>query len=138
MLSFHAGVPYTQTMLWFGILAFFWLRKELAYGLNKQPAATLVSAGAWSYSLYLMHVPAMRIYAKLPVPNFGAELNWCLAIGFILVSAYVFYLVVERPSHRLAQRLGTSKSPAPLRVPQRVPEPDSFTPRSKSPRAISI
>jgi len=58
--------------------------EELAYGLNKQPASALVSAGAWSYSRYLMHVPAMRIYGKLPVPNLGAGLNWCLAIGLIL------------------------------------------------------
>jgi peptidoglycan/LPS O-acetylase OafA/YrhL len=136
MLSFHAGVPYTQTMLWFGILAFFWLRKELAHGLNKRPAGALVSAGAWSYSLYLIHVPAMRIYAKLPVPNFGAGLNWCLAIGFILGSAYVFYLVVERPSHRLARRLGTSQFFQLQRAPEPVPDP--FAARGKSARAASV
>jgi peptidoglycan/LPS O-acetylase OafA/YrhL len=138
MLSFHASVHYPQTMLWFGILAYFWLRKELAYGLNKQPAAALVSAGAWSYSLYLMHVPAMCIYAKLPVPNFGAGLNWCLAIVFILGSAYLFYVVVERPSHRLARRLGTSKSPAAQAVSQLVPDHSSFAPRANSARAASI
>jgi len=138
MLSFHGGVPYTQTMLWFGILAYFWLRKELAYGLNKQPATGLVSAGAWSYSLYLMHVPAMRIYARLRVPNFGAELNWCLAIGFILGSAYIFYLVVERPSHRLARRLGTAKSPEARSIAQRPPDTSSFAPRAKSARAASV
>lgn len=138
MLSFHGGVHYTQTMLWFGILAYFWLRKELAYGLSEQPAGALVSAGAWSYSLYLMHVPAMRMYSRLPVPNFGAELNWCLAIGFILVSAFVFYLVVERPSHRLARRLGTGTSAAAHRFPQRVAGASSFAARGKSARSISI
>jgi peptidoglycan/LPS O-acetylase OafA/YrhL len=137
MLSFHASVHYPQTMLWFGVLAYFWLQKELAYGLNQQPSGALVSAGAWSYSLYLMHVPAMRIYAKLPVPNFGAEVNWCLAIGFILASAYVFYLVVERPSHRLARWLGTSHSPTAQRITQLTPGPDRFVPRSKSAKVIS-
>jgi peptidoglycan/LPS O-acetylase OafA/YrhL len=130
MLSFHAGVPYTQTMLWFGILAYFWMRKELAYGLNRQPASALVSAGAWSYSLYLVHVPAMRIYSKFSVPNFGASLNWCLAIAFILGSAYVFYLVVERPSHRLARRLGTGKSAAAQPIPHFVPNSGSFAARA--------
>ena len=137
MLSFHAAVPYTQTMLWFGILAFFWLRKELAYSLNKQPAGALVSAGGWSYSLYLVHIPSLHIYAQLRVPNFGAQLNWCLAIGFVMGSAYLFYLVVERPSHRLARRLGTGERPAPQRISQPAVH-DSFAPRGKSARAISI
>jgi peptidoglycan/LPS O-acetylase OafA/YrhL len=138
MPSFHAGVPYTRTMLWFEILACFWLRKELAYGLHKQSVGALVSAGAWSYSLYLMDVPAMRIYATQPVPRFGAGLNWRLAISFSLGSVDLFYVVVEGPSHRLARRLGTSKSPELQRILRRVAGPDSFAVRDKSVRAISM
>jgi peptidoglycan/LPS O-acetylase OafA/YrhL len=105
--------------------------------LNKQPAGALVSAGGWSYSLYLVHIPSLHIYAQLRVPNFGAQLNWCLAIGFVMGSAYLFYLVVERPSHRLARRLGTGERPAPQRISQPAVH-DSFAPRGKSARAISI
>jgi peptidoglycan/LPS O-acetylase OafA/YrhL len=55
MLHFKGGVPYTQTMMWFGILAYFWVRKEIAYGKTRTPNRWLVAAGAWSYSLYLVH-----------------------------------------------------------------------------------
>lgn len=109
MLNFHGKVPYTQTMLWFGVLTYFWLKKELAYGMDKQPVAVLAWAGAWSYSLYLMHVPAIAIYERLPVHGLGPVLNWCALLGFILAVAYAFYLLVEKPSHRLARMLGSSK-----------------------------
>lgn len=109
MLNFHGGVPYTQTMLWFGILTYFWLKKELAYGMDKKPVAILAWGGAWSYSLYLMHVPAMAMYERLPLHSFGPLAGWCSVIGFILAVAYVFYLLVEKPSHLLARKIGTSR-----------------------------
>jgi peptidoglycan/LPS O-acetylase OafA/YrhL len=55
MLPFKGGVAYIQTMMCFGILAYWWVRKEIAYGKTHAPNQWLVAAGAWSYSLYLVH-----------------------------------------------------------------------------------
>jgi peptidoglycan/LPS O-acetylase OafA/YrhL len=51
-----------------------------------------------------MHIPAIMFFKKLPLPNFGYNLNWCATIAFIMGISYLFYLCVERPSHRLARK----------------------------------
>ena len=106
MLHFKVHVSYTQTMIPFGVLAFLWIRQEIRYGMFKSPWTRLVSAGGWSYSLYLIHGPAMYTFAKrIPVPNLGVVGNWCAAYTFILTLSYVFYRLVEKPSHRLAREI---------------------------------
>jgi peptidoglycan/LPS O-acetylase OafA/YrhL len=105
MIHFKAKVSSTQTMLWFGILAYFWIKKEIAYSKHHQPWTLLASWGLWSYSLYLMHVPALALLAKLQVPSIGYILDWCVSIAFIGGISYLFYLSVEKPSHRLARRV---------------------------------
>ena len=98
-------------MIPFGLLAFFWIRQEIRYGMFKPPWASLVSAGGWSYSLYLIHGPAMYVFAKrLAVPNLGIVGNWSAAYAFILVASYVFYRLVERPSHRIAREISSRTS----------------------------
>jgi peptidoglycan/LPS O-acetylase OafA/YrhL len=110
MLNFKVGIYFPQTMMWFGIVAYFWLRKELAFDANRQAgskiARLLMAGGAWSYSLYLMHLPVMTIFDKLKIPNFGPVVNWCISIAFVLICSYVFYLMVERPAHQLARKVG--------------------------------
>jgi peptidoglycan/LPS O-acetylase OafA/YrhL len=111
MLHFKIHVSYTQTMIPFGVLACLWIRQEIRYGMFKPPWAGLASAGGWSYSLYLIHGPAMYIFAKrLLVPNLGPVGNWCLAYAFILTASYIFFRLVERPSHRLARRISLRPS----------------------------
>jgi hypothetical protein len=36
-----------------------------------------------------------------------------LILGFVLLSAYVFYLAIERPSHSLARRIRLLHAAAP-------------------------
>jgi peptidoglycan/LPS O-acetylase OafA/YrhL len=110
MLHFKCGVPYTQTMIWFGVLAYFWVKNELAYGKFHPPNRQLAAAGAWSYSLYLMHAQGMSLYARLPIPFLGYILNWLLTISTSLGFSYLFYLLVERPSHSLARRIKLTQS----------------------------
>jgi len=105
MLHFKVGVPYTQTMIWFGLLAYFWVKNEIAYGKHSTPNRYLVSAGAWSYSLYLVHAPGMGFYWRLPVPNLGYLFNWIATMLSSLGFSYIFYLLVERPSHNLARKI---------------------------------
>ena len=108
MLHFKGGIPYTQTMSWFGLLAYFWVRNEIAYGKHAMPNRYLARAGAWSYSLYLVHAPGMGFYWRLPIPNLGYLLNWFATMLSSLGFSYVFYLLVERPSHNLARRFVVS------------------------------
>jgi peptidoglycan/LPS O-acetylase OafA/YrhL len=135
-LNFFANVPYPLTMLWFGIVAYFWIRNELAYGKNHNPSKLLVFGGAWSYSLYLFHEPAMRVVQKLNLPNFGDMPNWVLATGLILAMSYLFYVLIERPSHKLARMFRTAgvseksaaktpalDAPSPAAVQTALPEP---------------
>jgi peptidoglycan/LPS O-acetylase OafA/YrhL len=110
MLHFKGGVPYTQTMVWFGILAYWWVRKEIAYGKMRAPNRYLVWAGAWSYSLYLLHHEGAMLFERLPVPSFGHVLTWFGAMGSSLAISYAFYLLIERPSHRLARKVRLSRS----------------------------
>jgi peptidoglycan/LPS O-acetylase OafA/YrhL len=110
MLHFKAHLPLTQTMAWFGLIAYFWVKNEIAYGKSHAPSRVLAWAGLWSYSLYLVHAQAADIWGwlivRLGAPNIGPRLTWCGVISSSLVGAYIFYLIVERPSHRLARRLG--------------------------------
>jgi peptidoglycan/LPS O-acetylase OafA/YrhL len=111
MLHFKFGVTRTQAMLCFGILAYFWIRKELEYSKIHPTWTRLASAGAWSYSLYLMHIPALMIFNKLRLPSLGYNVDWCAAMAFIMGLSYLFYLCIERPSHRLARKFGATSGP---------------------------
>jgi peptidoglycan/LPS O-acetylase OafA/YrhL len=116
MLHFKAKIPYTQTMVWFGVLAYFWVKKEIEYSGSRAPNKYLVAAGAWSYSLYLMHAQGMELFGKLPIPYLGYILSWCLTMAFSLGTAYVFYRVVEKPSHELARKIRLVGARAPERA----------------------
>jgi peptidoglycan/LPS O-acetylase OafA/YrhL len=105
ILHFKVGIPYTQTLLWFGVLAYFWIRMELAYGRSSSPNRYLVSLGFWSYSLYLIHWEGPAIFKMLPIPNLGFLGNWFGVLAISLGLSYLFYLLVENPSHRLARRI---------------------------------
>jgi peptidoglycan/LPS O-acetylase OafA/YrhL len=105
MLHFKGGIPYTQTMVWFGVLAYWWVRKEIAYGNTRAPNSYLVAAGAWSYSLYLVHHEGGVLYSRLRLPDLGPMATWFGVMACSLTFAYVFYLSVERPSHQLARRV---------------------------------
>ena len=39
------------------------------------------------------------------MPNLGSGVTWILFTLFVLVFAYGFYLLIERPAHRLSRRV---------------------------------
>ena len=105
MMHFKLGVSYTQTMLWFGVLAYFWLRSEIAHGKNHAPNRHLVAAGAWSYSLYLIHAQGGGFFERLHLPSLGGVPDWIMVMASSLLFSYLFYLLIERPSHKLARKI---------------------------------
>jgi peptidoglycan/LPS O-acetylase OafA/YrhL len=107
MLHFKAHLSLTQTMAWFGIIAYLWVKNEIAWSKTRAPSRVLAWAGLWSYSLYLVHAQTADLWYASDIQNVGPRLFWCGVILSSLVGAYAFYLVVERPSHRLARWIGT-------------------------------
>jgi peptidoglycan/LPS O-acetylase OafA/YrhL len=126
MLHFKAKISYTLTMIGFGAIAYFWVKKEIEYSRHHAPNKYLVAAGAWSYSLYLMHVQGMELYAWLRIPFLGYIPTWCLTMLSSLLFAYVFYALVERPSHRLARSIKLERAAPSVAAssiaPQRIGE----------------
>jgi peptidoglycan/LPS O-acetylase OafA/YrhL len=126
MVHFKAKVSYPLPMIVFGVIAYFWVRKEIEYSRHRAPSKYLIAAGAWSYSLYLVHVQGMELFAWLPIPYLGYIPQWCLTMLSSLLFAYVFYALVERPSHRLARSIKLNSpartAPASAIAPQRIGE----------------
>jgi peptidoglycan/LPS O-acetylase OafA/YrhL len=123
MLHFKAKISYGPPMIAFGVVAYFWVKKELEHSRVHAPNKYLVAAGAWSYSLYLVHIQGMEVPGSLHIPFLGYIPTWCLTMLSSLAFAYVFYVVVESPSHRLARRIklsGPTRPAAEVIAPQRV------------------
>jgi peptidoglycan/LPS O-acetylase OafA/YrhL len=106
ILRFHTPVGYPWTLNIFGFIAVLWIARELGWFSNSKPNRFLEWVGGWSYSLYLFHVLAMAMYTSIDKPNFGFFFNWSLMITFVMVSSFLFYLIVERPAHNAARYLG--------------------------------
>lgn len=114
MLHFKAHVPVTQTMVWFGLIAYLWVKNEITWSKTRSPSRVLAWAGLWSYSLYLVHVQAEWLWYWpqahwLSGATIGSRLNWFAVILSSLLGSYIFYLAVERPSHRLARWIGSTR-----------------------------
>lgn len=113
----HLSTAFPETLNLFAIMVFFWLRAELAYYKDKsrKPIALLEAAGAFSYSLYMMHFAAGYVWEELVHIGSGkavANIAWFFMVGFALLTAYIFYLLVEKPSHQLAVRLSRQTAAA--------------------------
>lgn len=112
VLRFHSPVGYPWTLNLFAIAGSYWLIRELTFRTAFAPPRLLESAGLWSYSLYLLHIPAMHLHTRL----FGSMATptsisyWLSLVAFVLGTCFVFYLLVERPSHRLAHYMSRKRA----------------------------
>ncbi|MFO1486236.1 MAG: acyltransferase [Verrucomicrobiaceae bacterium] len=104
-LRFHSPIGYPWTLNLFAFAVFFWLRAEISVSQRWGRNRTLEWAGIWSYSVYLIHLIAEAAYARMPLPNFGCNLNWLVKMLVIFGASYVFYLIFEKPGHFLARAL---------------------------------
>lgn len=72
----------------------------------------LVWVGTISYSLYLLHVPiggrVMNFLERFAEFGFVQLLSVPMALAISLFFAWIFFLLVEKPSHDLAQKIARS------------------------------
>jgi peptidoglycan/LPS O-acetylase OafA/YrhL len=102
-LRYHAQIAFPWTLDLFAVVVSAWLFREIALRRTSFPTLWLERAGLWSYSLYLMHPAATELFRRV-VPHFqNTWLRWGAQFGFVLIFCYVFYCVVERPSHGIAR-----------------------------------
>jgi peptidoglycan/LPS O-acetylase OafA/YrhL len=106
VLRFHSPVKYPITLTLFGVFAFFWIRSEIVYYMNRNPNQTFENLGRGSYSIYLAHIIGMALFAMLFAAEMPDMLKLVLRYSFILLVCYVFYILIEKPSHSLARLIG--------------------------------
>lgn len=104
------GMPFASqtTLLLYGVFAYFWIKREVAY-CNTQGGAVsplFENFGKASYSLYLVHICVIwNIERFLVGPAFpGHLLNWLLMVIGVHLATFLFYFLVEKPSHKAAQK----------------------------------
>jgi peptidoglycan/LPS O-acetylase OafA/YrhL len=111
LLKFHAhiacgyNIAYGYTFPVFSIFAYFWIKNEIVYYKDKQENRLLKYGGLMSYSLYLIHAYILfwvGYYSHIePLSS-----NWILCLLAIILSlaaSLVFYILIEKPSHKLAR-----------------------------------
>ena len=69
----------------------------------------LVFLGAASYSIYLVHNPAISIANRLVPMVFSpqlvsAEVIWLVVVAVSILASVAYFIIVERPLHRLLRR----------------------------------
>jgi peptidoglycan/LPS O-acetylase OafA/YrhL len=103
VLNFHSPLVHVWTLNFFALLVGFWLALEIHRYQTRRPLPWLEAAGQWSYSVYLTHLPAAALLATYGPPDLGIVGNWLMKLVFVLTVGYVFYRLVESPSHKLAR-----------------------------------
>jgi peptidoglycan/LPS O-acetylase OafA/YrhL len=105
-LEFHSPIGAPITLNIFAVAVFFWLEREVLWANARGAVPILEWFGRWSYSTYLMHLPiatATVILCRLA----GVRVSFAdpLTILVVLFGCYLFYRLVEDPSHRLAKTI---------------------------------
>jgi len=104
ILRFRTPIGYPITLNLFAIVVYFWLRQEVLEAQTRPPKPFFEGLGSWSYSIYLMHMIALKFMEPLISPEFYPGLRWVFLLLFSLGVSYVFFLVVEAPSHAFAKK----------------------------------
>ncbi|WP_395139151.1 acyltransferase family protein [Armatimonas sp.] len=113
VVKFHVASPLASncfTLNLFACALVGWLGLEIGYYRNPKNTPRFEKLGLWSYSLYLLHPIGHRFLflpANLHWPKFTLH-SATLLLAFVV--PYIFYLIVERPSHRLARYVAARKN----------------------------
>lgn len=107
VLRFHTVLTYPWTLNVFAFAVAFWIQREAARALVRPPLRWLEWAGVASYSIYLVHVLGLKLVRDFMNLQPARLPDWLIAGTCVLALCYVFYRLVERPSHALARRVYT-------------------------------
>ena len=106
VLRFHTPLGYPWTLNLFAIACYFWLQQEIVHFTRVNPSGFMEWGGKWSYSIYLVHPVAQAAWVGSVLTQEAKSLvGWALLMTFIALTSYVFYCIVEEPSHRVAKAL---------------------------------
>lgn len=104
------------TLNLFAFVVCFWLRAEIDHHRTHAPSPLLEWCGRWSYSLYLTHALApIWVGMLLAVSSASKVVLWSSWIATSLLFAWLFYLLVEAPSQKLAKTLAARLRPGQSR-----------------------
>jgi peptidoglycan/LPS O-acetylase OafA/YrhL len=92
----------------FAIYCYFWIPREISRFQSGAPRY-LELLGMFSYSLYLMHKIPITLIARYEW-QVSPIVQWIIVMSAIISSAFCFYILVERPSHALARRIGARRA----------------------------
>ena len=106
LAQFHFFVTYLVSLTLFSIPFCKWIEYEIQYFKHNKPVKLLESWGKFSYSLYLTHPLAILVIPYfIPLTSY----SYIFIVALTILLAFVFYLLLERPSHLLAQRMSRKK-----------------------------
>ncbi len=124
VIRWHSSISETWFLLPFCLLSYYWLRCEIAYFRQYPPPAFMEKLGSGSYTVYLTHMIAPALAAALGLPAIldsysatpgrveSSMPGWFVVIGLVALFSTAFYLLVERPAHRLAKAVGNRLAPS--------------------------
>lgn len=111
ILRFHFYVSYIFSLFVVSLPLYKWLEKEVCYYKHCAPNKYLENFGQFSYSLYLCHPLILALLAVyIPLNNF----SYFVYIIVTVVISYLFYLLLEKPSHVFAQKLSQTVKNKPV------------------------
>jgi len=99
-------ITYQYTLPVFGVVAFFWLKQEISYFSSYPPSKLAEAAGGASYTLYLTHKLVIPILATSEFATHHYVSDWLKTYAMVAIFTTIFYLLIEKPSHKLARSLG--------------------------------
>jgi peptidoglycan/LPS O-acetylase OafA/YrhL len=106
VLFYHGPkIPLTWAVAAFVPVGYLWLAKELQRLTSHRTNDRLEALGGAAYSVYLIHRFPLTLFGDIYHSHLPGALYPVQAIA-VGLCAYAFYRVVEKPSHRLAKRIG--------------------------------
>jgi peptidoglycan/LPS O-acetylase OafA/YrhL len=110
LLHFHGGFHQTASGPVVGIFAYFWLKAEVANKNISKMVQVIATVGTWSYSLYLVHPLIIAVFSRFDLRGTQSMSIWILLMALIMTCSYLFYVLIEAPSHALARRISLRPS----------------------------
>ena len=90
---------------------YFWLKNEIDYYKTRAANIYLENLGKWSYSLYIVHPLVVVLLIHYNFLNFSAPwISWIVGTLSAFILSYIFYLLVEKPSHILTQKIKINRN----------------------------